>query len=149
MATNQKTYRKSIQNCDWPLDQLPGLSEQDRKQLNTAGITNTGELLKKAETANHRQALANLLHIQIQYVNKWVALADLARLPAVGCNYCGLLLHAGVGSVSQLAQMPTHRLHQQVLRLQVATMQRRDLCPSLDMVQKWIQQAQSLETQHR
>ncbi|MCT7949394.1 DUF4332 domain-containing protein [Ancylothrix sp. C2] len=148
MATNQKTYRKSIQNCDWPLDQLPGLSEQDRKQLSTAGITNTGQLLKKADTANQRQALANYLQIQIQYVNKWVALADLARLPAVGCDYCGLLLHAGVGSVSQLSQMPTHRLYQQVLRLQVATMQRRDLCPSVEIVQQWIQQAQTLETKH-
>lgn len=149
METNQKTYRNTITNCDWPLDQLPGLSEQDRKQLNTAGITNTGELLKKTYTLNHRQALANHLQIQIQYVNKWVALADLARLPSVGCEYCGLLLHAGVGSVNQLAQMPIQRLYQQVMRLQVATMQRRDLCPSVDMVQRWIQQAQLLERQPR
>lgn len=149
METNQKTYRNTITNCDWPLDQLPGLSEQDRKQLNTAGITNTGELLKKTYTLNHRQALANHLQIQIKYVNKWVALADLARLPSVGCEYCGLLLHAGVGSVNQLAQMPIQRLYQQVMRLQVATMQRRDLCPSVDMVQRWIQQAQLLERQPR
>ncbi|HEY9809213.1 MAG TPA: DUF4332 domain-containing protein [Halomicronema sp.] len=145
METNQKTYRNSIQNCEWPLDQLPGLSEQDRKQLNTVGITNTGELLKKADTLNHRQALANQLQISIQYVNKWVALADLARLPSVGCQYCGLLLHAGVVSVNQLAQIPIQRLYHQVMRLQVATMQRRDLCPSVDMVQRWIQQAQFLQ----
>lgn len=44
---------------------------------------------------------------------------------------CGLLLHAGVISVVQLAQIPTHRVYQQVLRLQVATLQRRDLYPAI------------------
>ncbi|MFB2980916.1 DUF4332 domain-containing protein [Microseira sp. BLCC-F43] len=36
------------------------------------------------------------------------------------------------------------RLHQQILRLQVATMQGRDLCPSVEEVQGWIKQAQML-----
>jgi predicted flap endonuclease-1-like 5' DNA nuclease len=88
--------------------------------------------------------LANQLQIKFQYVNKWVALADLARIPGIGCQYCGLLLHAGIGSVVQLAQTPAHRLHQQILRLQVATMQRRDLCPHVDEVAGWIKQARAL-----
>ena len=52
-----------------------------------------------------------------------------------------LLLHAGVASPAQLAEMPVERLHQQILRLHVATMQRNDLTPSVDRVQKWIQDA--------
>ncbi|MGH2413501.1 MAG: DUF4332 domain-containing protein [Microcystaceae cyanobacterium] len=37
-----------------------------------------------------------------------------------------------------------HRLHQQILRFQVATMQRQDLCPPVEVVQKWVQEARSL-----
>lgn len=130
--------------CDWPIEQLPGLTPQDKSQLQECGIATTGQLIRKAGTPATRQGLANRLQIHIQHINKWVVLADLARIPSVGCQYCGLLLHAGVGSVSQLAQMPVQRLHQQILRLQVATMQRRDLCPSVGEVEKWIQQARLL-----
>ncbi|WP_143874578.1 DUF4332 domain-containing protein, partial [Nostoc linckia] len=35
----------------------------------------------------------------------------------------------------------THRLHKQILRLQVATMQRRDLCPAIELVERWSQEA--------
>lgn len=128
----------------WSIEQLPGLSKQQQAQLQECGITTTKQLLEKASTKGLKQALANQLQINIQYVNKWVALADLARIPSVGCQYCGLLLHSGIASVYQLTQTPVHRLHQQIMRLQVATMQRQDLCPAVEVVQKWVQQARSL-----
>ena len=134
----------AIQSSDWSIEQLPGLSQQERSQLQECGITTTKELLGEANTPPAKFALANKLHVHIQYVNKWVALADLARIPSVGCQYCGLLLHAGIASAAQLAQTPIHRLHQQILRLQVATMQRRDLCPAIEQVQQWIQEAQTI-----
>ncbi|TAF01247.1 MAG: DUF4332 domain-containing protein, partial [Oscillatoriales cyanobacterium] len=43
--------------------------------------------------------------------------------------------------------MPVGRLHQQILRLHVATMQRNDLTPSVDRVQKWIQDAKLVSSQ--
>jgi hypothetical protein len=144
MVNSQKSYRNPIGPSDWPIEQLPGLTPQDKTQLQECGIATTGQLLRKAGTPATRQALANRLQIHIQHINKWVVLAELARIPSVGCQYCGLLLHAGIGSVTQLAQMPVQRLHQQILRLQVATMQRRDLCPSVGEVEKWIQQARLL-----
>ena len=125
----------------WSIDKLPGLPENEQKLLQNLGIATTQDLLNKANTPQAKQNLANLLQINIKYVNKWVALADLARLPSVGCQYCGLLLHAGIASVRQLAQTPIHRLHPQIMRLHVATMQRKDLCPSVDMVKQWIQEA--------
>jgi hypothetical protein len=77
-------------------------------------------------------------------VNKWVVLAGLARVPSVGTQYCGILLHSGVISVAQLAQTPTHRLHRQVMRLQVATLHNRNLCPAVELVQQWSHQAQAM-----
>lgn len=144
MYSKPKIHRNIIQSGDWPIEQLPGLSDRDRVQLQELGITTTGQLLQKASTPQSQQALANQMQIKSQYICKWVALADLAQIPSVGCQYCGLLLHAGVSSVTQLAQTPASKLHQQILRLQVATMQRRDLCPQVEDIVVWIKQARDL-----
>ncbi|MBE9127396.1 MULTISPECIES: DUF4332 domain-containing protein [unclassified Coleofasciculus] len=144
MPAKPQTNRSAIKGSNWSIEQLPGLSEDDCTKLQEQGITTTGKLLKTASNPQSKQALANQLQIKSQYVNKWVALADLARIPGIGCQYCGLLLHAGICSVPQLAQTPVHKLHQQILRLQVATMQRRDFCPQLEEVATWIKQAREL-----
>ncbi|MEQ8962331.1 MAG: DUF4332 domain-containing protein [Coleofasciculus sp. C2-GNP5-27] len=144
MSNQPKIHHRSIPVRDRAIDQLPGLSEPDCVKLQQQGITTIGQLLKRANSRQSQQVLANQLQIKAQYVHKWVALADLARIPSIGCEYCGLLLHAGIISVKQLAQTPTHKLHQQILRLQVATMQRRDLSPTVDQVAAWIQQARML-----
>ncbi|MHC5933727.1 DUF4332 domain-containing protein [Nostoc sp.] len=141
MSAKHTNSRSMSQSRDWPIEQLPGLSQEEQSQLQNCGITSTVQLIKQGKTLEERVALANKLQIHLQYVNKWIALADLARIPSVGTQYCGLLLHAGIGSVAQLVQTPTHRLHQQIMRLQVATMQRRDLCPAIELVQQWSQQA--------
>ncbi|MFH7029000.1 MAG: DUF4332 domain-containing protein [Heteroscytonema crispum UTEX LB 1556] len=144
MSLKNRASGSRIQSCDWSIEQLPGLSKEEQSQLQNYGITTTAMLVKQGKTPASRLALANKLQIHLQHVNKWVALADLARIPSVGCQYCGLLLHAGIISVALLAQIPNHRLHKQILRLQVATMQRRDLCPSVELVQQWCQQAKIL-----
>ncbi|MBW4688242.1 MAG: DUF4332 domain-containing protein [Komarekiella atlantica HA4396-MV6] len=144
MSAKQTDSRSPVISCDWPIEQLPGLSQEEQSQLQNCGIKTTAALVKQGKTLQMRLALANKLHVHPQYVNKWIALADLARIPSIGIQYCGLLLHAGIGSVGQLVQTPTHRLHRQILRLQVATMQRRDLCPAIELVQQWSQQAKTV-----
>jgi hypothetical protein len=134
-----------MQSCYWPIENLPGLSSPQSIALQTSGIITTRDLLAKTTTPDRKQSLASRLQIHPQYLNKWVALADLARLPSVGCQYCGLLLHSGIASPRQLASIPVHRLHRQILRLQVANFQSRDCCPPLELMQKWIEEAKSLE----
>jgi Domain of unknown function (DUF4332) len=124
--------------------QLPGITAQDEASLVGCGIHTTFQLLQKAQTPVQRQALATEMQIHIQHVNKWFALANLARIPAVGCQYCGLILHAGISTPTQLAQTPIARLHSQILRLQVATVHRQDLCPSIGEVSQWIEQAHQI-----
>lgn len=133
-----------LKSRSWAIAKLPGLSPEEQSQLTKCGITTTGKLLQATRTPEQKLALANQLELHIRYINKWLALADLARAPSVGCQYCGLLLHAGIASVAQLAEMSVQRLHQQILRLHVATMQRRDLCPGVEEVQNWIEQAKRL-----
>ena len=127
--------------CDWSISDLPGINKSEQALLQELGITTTGQLLAIAPDAATKQQLAINLGTKIQYVNKLVALADLARLAGIGCQYNGLLLHTGIISVKQLAQMPAHKIHQQLLKLHVATLQRRDLCPDLAQIHGWIKQA--------
>ena len=143
MSSLHKSRKITIKFCNWSIEKLPGLSVQEQSQLQSCGIANTLTLVQQGKTPKDRLMLAHKLHVHLQYVNKWVALADLARVPSVGLQYCGLLLHAGIASVTQLAAIPPHRLHKQILRLHVATMQRRDLCPAVEEVQQWIQQAKT------
>ena len=130
-----------MQPCYWSIDKLPGLPDKEQKSLQNLGIATTKDLLNKTTSPQAKPTLASLLRLNIKYVNKWSALADLARLPSVGCQYCGLLLHSGIISVKQLAQTPINRLQPQIMRVHVATMQRKDLCPSVDLVKQWLEEA--------
>ncbi|MEL6911997.1 MAG: DUF4332 domain-containing protein [Cyanobacteria bacterium J06643_13] len=123
---------------------LPGLGASDRNLLNAQGIENTQELLQRTKTQAAKVDLASRLKLHQKHLSKWIALADLARIPSVGTQYCGLLLHAGIISVAQLAQTPFQRLHRQVSRLQVATVRRQDLIPPVTQVKQWVEQAQVL-----
>jgi lipopolysaccharide/colanic/teichoic acid biosynthesis glycosyltransferase len=125
----------------WSIGNLPGLSQQECDRLKACGIEDTKQLLQRTRNPNLKRQLASQLQIHIKYVQKWSALADLAQIPSIGCQYCGLLLHAGIISPTQLRQISVHRLYQQILRLHVSTIQRRDLCPSIDIVQKWVKEA--------
>ncbi|MGJ3251044.1 MAG: DUF4332 domain-containing protein [Elainellaceae cyanobacterium] len=138
---------KALSSSNWDILNLPGLNADHQQQLVQIGINTTCQLLQRTQTPAQRQNLAVQLRVHPQHVAKWSALSDLARVPSVGCQYCGLVLHAGVSSTRLLAQTSLPRLHRQVLKLQVATMQRQDLCPSLDQVSLWIQQARWIANQ--
>jgi hypothetical protein len=125
----------------WPLCDLPGLSAQDYQKLYDVEIESTVDLLKRTQTLAKQRHLAEKLQLCDRWVRKWMALAELSHLKSVGCQYCGLLLHAGVTSVAQLATMSPSTLHRQILRLQVSTLSRRDLCPNVGVVMQWIQEA--------
>jgi hypothetical protein len=143
MSSQHQVPAKNL-SSSWQIEKLPGLSAEEQLQLKNCGVSTTKQLLQTAKTSEARMDLANQLQVHIHHVNKWVALSDLARIPSVGTQYCGLLLHAGVASVAQLATTPIYRLHKQVLRLQVATTQRNDLCPGVEVIQQWVQQAKLL-----
>jgi hypothetical protein len=145
MKPQRGPNQDGVRSQNWRLQDLPGLSDEQQKQLWNYGIQTTLQLYHQTNTPAKRDALARHLQLHPQYISKWAAMADLARVPAIGCHYCGLLLHAGIASPQQLALMPVHRVHRQLLRFQVAQLQRPDLCPSLEEVQIWIEQSQQLK----
>ncbi|MCU0549797.1 MAG: DUF4332 domain-containing protein [Leptolyngbya sp. Prado105] len=143
-SSSNAPKRSRLASASWSITQLPGLAADDATRLTDREILTTLDLLKLGKTQDKRNLLASDLQIPIRQLNKWVAFADLARIPSVGCEYAGLLLHAGIASPTQLAQASIAQLHRQLLRLHVSTLQRRDLCPSTDYIGLWIRQAQHL-----
>jgi hypothetical protein len=132
------------QGRDWLITDLPALSDVDCQRLADLGIRTTIDLLRHSQSLERQTRLAQRLQLHLHHVQKWRALADLARVPSVGRQYCGLLLHAGVPSVQHLANLLPGRLHRQILKLQVNALQRVDLCPNAAIIEQWIQQAKVL-----
>lgn len=134
----------SIQLQSWAIEQLPGVPQDQQHQLRALNIATTLDLLKVTRSQPARLQLAQQLNSHIKHINKWTALAKLACIPSVGCQYCGLLLHAGISSPQQLALIPVSQLHAQLKRLQVKLMQRADLSPDTTQVSQWIAEARRL-----
>jgi len=135
---------EKMQGKNWPIAQLPRLDETARSRFQELGINTTQDLLRKGQTAQGKEEIVRYLQQNPQQVSKWVMMADLARVESVGCEYCGLLLHGGVGSIAQLSRMHPHHLHRPPLRLQVSLFQRKDYCPPVEIVQKWVLEAKQL-----
>jgi Domain of unknown function (DUF4332) len=131
-----------MRRCNWAIFDLPGLDPNLGKDLDEVGLTDTCQLV--GLSVKQQIELATSLGHHPRHIQKVVAMASLAQLSSVGCDYCGLLLHAGVSSVAQLSLMPVSQLHRSVLRLHVAVLQRNDLTPTVDRVQQWVSQAQLL-----
>ncbi|OIP68463.1 MAG: hypothetical protein AUK48_15805 [Oscillatoriales cyanobacterium CG2_30_44_21] len=142
---NSSKTPQSLSSSNFPIDQLPALSTEDCQKLKDYGITTTRALLQKAGRHKaQREELAIALGVRFQQLTKWIAFADLARIPAVGCQHCGAIVHSGIVSVEQLAQIPVDKLHKQIMRLQVQNFNRADLCPDIGEMSIWIKQAQQL-----
>ena len=133
-----------MQSQYWSIDLMPGLMLPERELLKAQGISDTGKFLQRTHTPELKLNLASTLKLNQKHLNKWIALADLGRIPSVGSQYCGLVLHAGIISVAQLSRTPYERLHRQIARLQAATIGRPDLTPPVTLVKQWTEQAQML-----
>ena len=133
-----------MRSQNWDIQELPGIGEADLKALQSIGIHDTFTLLQRGSSTAKRQSLAAQLAIHIQHITKWIALANLARIPGVGAEYCGLLLHAGISSPNQLSQMSPQLLYRQVSKLQVQMLRSVKKCPDVSLVDTWIRTAQKM-----
>ena len=139
----------SLKSADWPIENLPGLSETDRNTLTHLGFTSTFDLLRQAWSLGGKEDLSARSGLHIQHIQKWVALSDLARVPNVGCEYCGVLLHSGIATLEQLSRTPAGPLHRQIARFQVALFRNSSRIPDFGQVNIWTQQATTLHRQER
>lgn len=113
------------------------------QKLKNIGIRTVQNLLDKGCTRNGRIEMAEKTGISETLILEWVNIADLFRIEGVGEEHSDLLKEAGVDTVAELSKRIPEDLH---ARLQEAN-ERKKLVrqlPSLDMVRKWIEQAEKL-----
>ncbi len=123
-----------MQPCYWSLDKLPGLGQEELILLQKNSVTTTRDLLVRTNSLRKAHQLAQQLHLPLNYIQKWSALADLARVPSIGYRYCGLLLHSGIISVKQLVRKSVAKLYPTIRRLCVATTRNQELVPAPSLV---------------
>ncbi|USR89806.1 DUF4332 domain-containing protein [Phormidium yuhuli AB48] len=143
MVRTRSTDSRSSGN--WAIAKLPGLKPAECDRLKDCGIQTTYQLLNQTRKPQGVEELAARLKISVHYVKKWAVLADLARIPGVGCCYCGLVLHCGVVSPKQLGQTQIQQFYPQLMRLCVSATRQRSGCPSRGDVVSWIQAAQCVK----
>lgn len=131
------------------LREIAALRAADIEQLQQQGITSNLDLLRVAGRKSQRAAFAEKLDATVQQVNRWVVLADLSRVPAVGQLYCDFLLQIGICSTVQLARTPLEDLQRQVTRFQMPVLQQGALCPDMSLIATWKHQAEQLTAQPR
>ncbi len=130
---------------NWAIAKIPGLKAAECDRLGSCGIKTTYQLLNQTRKPQGIEELAAKLKISAHYVKKWAVLADLARIPGVGYQYCGLVLHCGVVSPQQLGQTQIQRFYPQLMRLCVSATRETTGCPSRGDVVGWIQAAQCVK----
>jgi DNA-binding transcriptional regulator YdaS (Cro superfamily) len=144
VTTRRLSQTKLDIQKNWLIEALPGLNPEDCQKLKECGIETTLELCQRTRKRSSRQELATQMQISIRDINQWGAMADLSRVPSVGCQYCELLLQVGTYSVRQLAQVSWHDLRKRVSRFQMTTTQQPKLSLDPELMAQWIQEARQL-----
>ena len=122
---------------------IEGIGKKYAKTLKKAGLSTTGQLLKKGATAKGRKEIAEKTGISPKLILEWVNHADLFRIKGVGEEYSDLLEEAGVDTVKELAQRNPANLCKKMAEVNAKKKLVRQL-PAQSQVEDWVVQAKKL-----
>jgi predicted flap endonuclease-1-like 5' DNA nuclease len=122
---------------------IEGIGDVYGKALESAGVDNQEDLLKKGATPAGRKQIAESSGLSEKRVLGFVNRADLARIKGIGEEYADLLERAGVETVPELAQRNAENLYS---ALEAANEEKKLVrkLPTGDQVSDWIKQAKAL-----
>jgi predicted flap endonuclease-1-like 5' DNA nuclease len=125
------------------ISQIRGISEELVDRLKLLGILTSDHLLDAARTPIGRLALAEELGVSTRVIMDLAHRADLARVKGIGRVFSGMLEHAGVDTVRELANRRPDNLYH---RLAEINTDRRlaGRMPTRRAVEKWVAQARDL-----
>lgn len=121
-----------------------GIGEAFARQLESAGIRSTKELLEKGATPQGRRELAARSGVSETLILCWVNQAALYRLTGIGKQFAKLLELTGVTSVPELAQCRAENLYRHLTETNLENRLMRKL-PTQAQVSAWVKQAQQLQ----
>jgi predicted flap endonuclease-1-like 5' DNA nuclease len=128
----------------YKIDEIEGIGPAYAEKLSAADIKSTDDLLDKCGSAKGRGAVADATGLSTRQLLKWANMADLMRISGVGEEYSELLEAAGVDTVKELKHRNADNLADKMKEVNETKKLTRQV-PAAGQVEKWIEQAASLE----
>jgi len=128
----------------YKIEQIEGIGPKYGAKLADAGITTTDKLLELCCDKKGRKAVAEKTGFQESQLLKWANMADLMRISGVGEEYSELLEAAGVDTVKELKTRKADNLAAKMAEVNETKKLVRSV-PSAATVEKWVEQAKTLE----
>ncbi len=126
------------------IEEVEGIGAVHAKQLGTAGVSTTDDLLEKGAKPGGRKALEDATGISHAQILEWVNHVDLMRINGVGSEYSDLLEAAGVDSPAELAQRNAANLATTIDEVVAARPGIVRRAPNEKELQDWIDQSKQL-----
>jgi predicted flap endonuclease-1-like 5' DNA nuclease len=129
---------------NYALEEIPqAIPGADALKLKAQGIGTTFQLLEKAAEPRSRKELARAARIPERTLDGWVQMADILRIKGVGPDVTRLLAACGVRTVAQLKTQDATKLSDEILKVN-SRQHLSENPPSMEHLQAWIAQAQTL-----
>jgi predicted flap endonuclease-1-like 5' DNA nuclease len=128
----------------YKIEKIEGIGPAYAAKLTEQGIKTTADYLAKAADAKGRKALAEATSISPALILRWANQADLMRITGVGEEFAELLEKAGVDTVKELKMRNAQNLTAAMDAVNAEKKLVRRI-PNLSEVEKWIEQAKTLE----
>lgn len=128
----------------YSIEEVEGIGATYAEKLRDVDIQTTEDLLRRCGDKKGREGVATESGISEKLILEWVNLADLMRINGVGEEYADLLEEAGVDTVKELATRNAENLAEKMAEVNTAK-KLTDRVPSAETVQKWIDEAGTLE----
>ena len=128
----------------YKIDEIEGIGPAYAEKLSAAEIKSTDDLLENCGSAKGRNAVAEATGLSTRQLLKWANMADLMRISGVGEEYSELLEAAGVDTVKELKHRNAGNLADKMKEVNETKKLTRQV-PAAGQVEKWIEQAGSLE----
>jgi predicted flap endonuclease-1-like 5' DNA nuclease len=129
---------------NYALEEIPNaIPGADAQKLKAQGIGTTFQLLEKGAEPKSRRELARAAHVPERTLDMWVQMADILRIKGVGPDVTRLLAACGVRTVAQLKTQDAIKLSDEILKVN-SKQHLSENPPSMEHLQAWIAQAQTL-----
>tara|TARA_B100001989_G_C24451831_1_gene419401 strand:+ start:287 stop:694 length:408 start_codon:yes stop_codon:yes gene_type:complete len=128
----------------YSIEEIEGIGPEYGQKLRDVDIQTTEDLLRRCGDKKGREGVSTESGISEKHILEWVNLADLMRINGVGEEFADLLEEAGVDTVKELAARNAENLAAAVAEVNEKK-SLTDRVPSAETVQKWIDEAGTLD----
>lgn len=128
----------------YSIEEIEGIGPEYGQKLRDADIQTTEDLLRRCGDKKGREGVSTESGVSEKHLLDWVNMADLMRINGVAEEFADLLEEAGVDTVKELATRNAENLAEKLAEVNEAK-NLTNRVPSADTVQKWVDEAGTME----